>query len=154
MYMSFFSDQAAQFQKMAAAIQTRLTNEGSTLDATSYESLEAKRDTLLDQADAMIAADVQASLSQLKLDQPRLAACTTNLLDSVKTVKRLDQVLAIVAAGVTLATAIASANPMAIAGALEGAEKAVASAIAKPKVTEMPGDSSDGLAIAASDDSA
>jgi hypothetical protein len=154
MFMSFFSDQAAQFQKMAAAIQTRLTNEGSTLDSTSYEGLEAKRDALLDQSDAMIAADVQASLAQLKLDQPRLAACTANLVNAVKTVKRLDQVLAIVAASVTLATAIACADPMAIAGAVEGAEKAVANAVAKPKIAEMPGDSSDGLAIAASDDTA
>jgi hypothetical protein len=142
--MSFYSDQADQFLQMKAAIQTRLTNEGKSLDQQTYANLGAKRDELADQADAMIADDVLATLAKLKLDQPRIANCTASLNKAVKNIKRLDQVLAIAAAGVTLAAAIASADPIAIGQALVGAEKAVATAVAKPAVR------GDGIAMAAS----
>ena len=112
--MSFYSDQATQFQQMAASIQTRLTNEGSNLDATTYASLEDQRDALLDNVNAMVTADIQATLAQLKLDQPRLAQCTASLNAAVKTLQKFDQIAAVVAAAVTLATAIASADPGAI----------------------------------------
>jgi hypothetical protein len=147
--MSFYSDQATQFQQMAASIQTRLTNEGSTMDATTYSSLEDQRDALLDNVNTMVIADIQATLAQLKLDQPRLAQCTASLNDAVKTLKKFDQIAAVMGAAATLATAIASANPGAIASAVEGAEKAVASAVAKPQVVAMPQ-----TAVATSDDSA
>jgi hypothetical protein len=132
--MSFYSEQASRFQQMAADIQTRLTNEGSTLDETSYNSLEGQRDTLLDKVNAMVTAEVQAALGQLKLDEPRLAKCTANLVDAVKTVKKFDQVAAVVSAAVTLATAIASADPGAIASAIESVQKAVTGA-APPQTT-------------------
>lgn len=141
--MSFYSDQAKQFLQIKAAIQTRLTGEGNTLDQQTYDDLAAQCDALGNQADAMIADDVQASLVQLNLDQSKIAASTAALLDAVKKIQRFDQILAIAAAGVTLATAIASANPMAIGQALVGAEKAVAAAAAKPS----------GLAIAANSES-
>jgi hypothetical protein len=141
--MSFYSDQAKQLLQIKATIQARLTNEGKTLAPDAYEDLQAKCEELADQADAMIADDVQASLAKLQLDQGKISASTASLLDAVKKIQRLDQILAIVAASVTLATAIASANPMAIGQALVGAEKAVATAVTKP----------DGLAIAANSES-
>jgi hypothetical protein len=161
--MSFYSDQATQFQQIAASIQTRLTNEGSTLDATTYTSLEDQRDALLDNVNAMVTADIQATLAQLKLDQPRLAQCTASLNAAVKTLQKFDQIAAVVAAAVTLATAIASADPGAIASAVVGAEKAVTGMLAKPNVVTMPQPAAAPgtgsltgtvLAIAASDDSA
>jgi hypothetical protein len=159
--MSFFSDQAKQFQQMAANIETRLTNAGSTLDDATYADLEKQRDALLDKVDAMITADIQATLDQLKVDQPRLAQCTASLNNAVNTLKKFDQIVAIVAAAVTLATAIVSASPGAIASAVVGAEKAVTAALPKTNVVTMPttkdttgSSSGDVLAIAASEDSA
>jgi hypothetical protein len=152
--MSFYSDQAAQFLQMAQDIQTRLTNEGAAMDGITYTSLEEQRDTLQDKADAMITADIQATLAQLKVDQPRLAACTASLVDAVKTVKKFDQIVAIVSSAVVLATAIASANLGGIASAVVGAEQAVAAALPKAQVIAMPAaESGNGLAIAASGDS-
>jgi hypothetical protein len=147
--MSFYSDQAAQFEQTAQTIQDRLSNEGATLDDATYGSLEAQRDALLDKANTMILADVQAQLAQLKIDQTRLAKCTKDLNDAVKNVKRLDQVLAIVSAAVTLATALASADPGKILDAIGSGEKAVAAAFAKPAANGVAG----GLSIAASGDS-
>jgi hypothetical protein len=123
--MSFYYDQAQQFLEAAEALQTRLTNEGSTLDNAAYTSLGKQRDALLDQANAMIAADLKGTLAQLKLDQPRLAKCTASLNAAVKTLKRFDRVAAIVTAAVSLATAIACADPAAIVAAIAGAEKAI-----------------------------
>jgi hypothetical protein len=150
--MSFYSDQAAQFEQMASDIETRLTDEGSTLDDATYTSLEWQEETLQDNADTMIADDIQTTLAQLKVDEPRLAKCTASLVDAVKTVKTFDQVAALVSAAVTLAMAIASADPGAIANAVEGAEKAVVSALAKPKTAVATGTGT-GLPIAASGDS-
>jgi hypothetical protein len=157
--MSFYSDQAAEFQQMAQGIQTRLTNEGRTMDDAAYSLLEKQRDMLLDQTNAMIDADIKGTLAQLKADEPRIKACTASLVQAVKNVKTFDQFAAIVGAGVELAVAIVSANPGSIAAAVLGAEKAVADAISKPK--EMParkagtaakaGEDS-GLAIAASEE--
>jgi hypothetical protein len=130
--MSFYSDQAKQFEQMAGEIETRLTNEGSTLDDTTYANLEQQRDTLQDKADVMITADVQAALGQLKIDQTALAKCTADLVHAVKAVKRFDQIAAIVSAAVTLATALASADLGGIASGIAGAEKAVAAAV-KPQ---------------------
>jgi hypothetical protein len=131
--MSFYSDQAAQFGKMAEEIQTWLIQKGSTLDDASYAYLEKQRDILLDQTNAMVLDDIQAVLDQLKLDQPRLEQCTTTLNNAVKTVKKFDQVVAIVAASVALAAAIISVNPAAIASAVVDAEKAVTGALTKDK---------------------
>lgn len=146
--MSFYSDQAAQFEQTAQTIEDRLSNEGATMDDATYSGLEAQKDTLLDKANTMILADVQAQLAQLKIDQTQLAKCTKDLNDAVKNVKRFDQVLAIVSAAVTLATALASADPGKIFSAVEGAEKAVAAAVAKPAANGAAG----GLSIAASGD--
>jgi hypothetical protein len=150
--MSFYSDQANQFLQLKAAIQTRLTNEGNTLDQRTYSSLAAKRDALGIQADLMITADIQATLAQLKLDQPRMAACTTNLNNAVKAIKKFDQTLAIVSAALTLATAISSANLGAIGEAVVGAEQAVAAALPKSAVPATAAGLGQGLAIAAESD--
>jgi hypothetical protein len=136
--MSFYSDQAKQFQQIAAGIETRLANDGSTLDAATYASLEKQRDALLDKVDAMLTDDIQVALAVLKVDQQRMAQCTTNLNAAVKALKKFDQIAAIVSAAVCLATAIASADPGAIAAALVGAEKAVAGAAGKSNLVEMP----------------
>jgi len=147
--MSFYSDQATQFEQTAQTIQDRLSNEGSTLDDATYSSLEAQRDALLDKVNTLALADIQAQLAQLKIDQTELAKCTKDLNDAVKNVKRLDQVLAIVSAAVTLATALASADPGKILDAIGSVEKAVAGAVAKPAANGVAG----GLSIAASGDS-
>ena len=131
--MSFYSDQAGQFDQMAADIQTRLTNQGASMDDATYSSLAEQRDALLDKANAMVIADLQATLEQLEIDQPQLAQCTASLVDAMKKVKAFDKYAALVAAAVTLATAIASADPGAVASAVAGAVKAVASAVAKPE---------------------
>ena len=130
--MSFYSDQASQFEDLAADIQTRLTNQGATLDDAAYANLEAQRDALLDKASQMILADVQATLTQLKVDQPRLAQCTTSLVNAAKNIKTFDKYAAIISAAVTLATEIASANLGGIASAIVGAEQAIA-AVVKPQ---------------------
>jgi hypothetical protein len=154
--MSYYSDQASQFKQMASDLESRLTNEGSTLDDATYTGLAAKRDALLDQSAAMIAADLKGVLDQLKVDQTRLAQCTATLNVAVKTLKDFDQIAAIVAAAVTLATAIASANPSAILSAVAGAEKAVVAALPKPEKPSKPSTAAclagDLLAIAASQD--
>lgn len=131
--MSFYSDQAGQFEQMAADIQARLTNQGASMDDATYSSLAEQRDALLDKANAMVIADLQATLEQLEIDQTQLAQCTATLVDAMKKVKAFDKYAALVAAAVTLATAIASADPGAIASAIAGAVKAVASAVAKPE---------------------
>jgi len=158
--MSFFSDQANQFQQMAQAIQTRLTNDGAQMSDTEFGLFEKQRDQLLDKATAMVDADIQATLDQLNLDKAKLAACTADLLQAVKNARTVEKLAAIVGASVTMATAIASANPTSIITASFGAEKAIADALSKPK--EMPvtkpaaaGKAAvdGGLAIAASEDS-
>ena len=101
--MSFYSDQAAEFQQMAQGIQTRLTNDGASMNDAAYSLLEKQRDMLLDQANVMIDADIKGTMAQLKADEPRLKACTTSLLHAVKNVKTFDQFAAIVGAGVELA---------------------------------------------------
>lgn len=136
--MSFFSDQAAQFQQLADNIQTRITNAGSTTDDDTRSTLEDQRDGLLKQVNTMVLADIQATLAQLHLDRPRLSNCTVSLNKAVQTLKTINQIVAIGAAGLTLATAIASANPGAIFSALGDAEKALADALAKPSVLTMP----------------
>jgi hypothetical protein len=130
--MSFYSDQAGHFEDLAADIQTRLTNQGATLDDAGYANLEAQRDALLDKATQMILADVQATLAQLKVDQPRLAQCTKSLVQAAKNVKAFDQYAAIISAAVALATAIASADLGGIASGIVGAEQAIA-AVVKPQ---------------------
>jgi hypothetical protein len=139
--MSFYSDQAAQFQKMAQNIQNRIDTANPKMDKTTRSTLEDQQDDLVNQAEAMIAADIKGTLAGLNADQPRLAECTKNLNNAVQTVKRFDQIVAIGAAGLSLATAIASADPMAILSAAAGAEKAVADALAKPAVANMPSSS-------------
>jgi hypothetical protein len=136
--MSFYSDQANQFIQLAQNIQTRITNAGSSMDDATRSSLDDQRDGLLEQANKMILADIQAALGQLNLDQPRLAACTANLNNAVKTVQTFNQIVAIGEAGLNLVTACVSANPGAIITALSGAEKAVASALGKSNVVTMP----------------
>jgi hypothetical protein len=130
--MSFFSDQAKQFQELATSIQARISSAGSAMDDTTRSNLEDRRDGLLDQANKMVLSDVQATLEQLKIDQPRLAACTASLNKAVKNVKTFGQVVAIGTAAFSLATAIASANPGAIVKALGDTEKAVTDALGKP----------------------
>jgi hypothetical protein len=137
--MSFYSDQAQHFLNMAQDIQDRLDNE--SLDTATYDSLEKQRDGLQDQANAMITTDVQAALAQLKIDKVRLAKGTADLEAAEKKAQKIEHLMAIVSAGLTLATAIASANPESILSALQGAEKAVA---------DQP--SGNGLAMAASGD--
>jgi hypothetical protein len=149
--MSFYSDRAANFSQMAKDIETRLANEGATMDPATYKKLGAQEEDLNDQANAMIVADIKGTLAGLNVDQPRLAKCTDTLNAAVKTLKRFDQVAAVVAAAITLATACASGDPGAIASAVVGAEKAVAAATAKTPVVAMPAPAA-GLAIAASDD--
>jgi hypothetical protein len=155
--MSFYSDQAAQFEQTAGDLQTRLDNEGATMDDATYKGLEAKANALEKQANVMIAKDIQATLDQLKLDEARLTQCTNTLQAAVKTLKKFDQLAAVVAAAITFATALASGDPGAIATAVVGAEKAVAAAAAKTPVVPIaaPGAAAGpGLAIAASDDPA
>jgi hypothetical protein len=155
--MSFYSDQAKQFQQTAANLQDRLTNDGAALDQATYDSLQDQRDALQDQAEAMIAADLKGTLAQLTVDQPRLAKCTASLTDAVKAVKRFDQIAALVSAAVVLTTAICSADPGAVFSALVGAEQAVAAVVpkAQPAKTQSSGGAMPGtlLAVAASDDS-
>jgi hypothetical protein len=131
--MSFYSDQAKQFEQMASDIETRLINESKTLDEATYASLEAQRDELLAKADDMTAADIKGTLAGMKVDQTRLAKATQDLADAVKKIKRFDQITAIVSAAVGLATAIASGDAGAVFSALEGAEKAVADVLPKSK---------------------
>lgn len=136
--MSFYSDQANQFIQLAQNIQTRITNAGSSMDGDTRSILDDQRDGLLEQANKMILADIQAALGKLKLDQPRLAACTAKLNNAVKTVQTFDKIVAIGEAGLSLVTACVSANPDAIIAALTKAEKAVNSALGKSKVVTMP----------------
>ena len=131
--MSFYSDQAQQYEQMASDIETRLINEGKTLDDATYASLEAKRDELLHKVDEMIAADIKGTLAGMNVDQTRLAKSTQELADAVKKIKRFDQITAIVSAAVGLATAIVSGDAGAVFDALECAEKAVADVLPKPK---------------------
>jgi hypothetical protein len=153
--MSFYSDQAAKFSQMASDIETRLVKKGATMDAATYKTLSAQEEDLDDQANEMIAADIKGTLAGLNVDQPRLAKCTDTLNAAVKTLKRFDQVAAVVAAAITLATACASGDPGAIATAVVGAEKAVAAATAKTPMVAKPAPApAAGLAIAASDDPA
>jgi hypothetical protein len=158
--MSFFSDQAKQFQQTAANLQDRLSIDGGGLDGATYTSLEDQRDALQDQAEAMIAADLKGTLAQLTVDQTRLAQCTKSLSDAVKEVKRFDQIAGLLSAAVVLATAVAKADPGAVFSALAGAEKAVAAVIPKPQPAKSQSASASGamsgtlLAVAASDDSA
>jgi hypothetical protein len=133
--MSFYSDQAAQFQQLASNIQTRIEKAGSTMDEGTRTKLGKQQDGLLDEADAMIAADVQATLEGLKLDQPRLAACTANLNGAVQTVKKFNSIVAIGEAGLTLVTACVSGNPVSIITAMTGAEKTVADALKSSSAT-------------------
>jgi len=157
--MSFYSDQAAQFQQLASNIQTRIDDAGSAMDQGTRTTLGNQEDALVDQADAMIAADVQATLDGLSLDRPRLNACTASLNAAVKTVKTFNSIVAIGEAGLTLVTACVSGNPDSIVTAIEGAETAVKDAL-KSNVAAMPppdSGSQDGdtiSQIAASQDSA
>ncbi len=136
--MSFFSDQAAQFQQLADNIQSQIDNANPPLDAATRSTLEDRQSDLEAQQSDMVAADIKGTLGKLSIDQTRLATCTLNLNKAVQTVKDINQVVAIVTAGVTLATAIVSANPGAIVTALAGAEKAVSDALGKSKVVTMP----------------
>jgi hypothetical protein len=135
--MSFYSDQAAQFQKLAANIETRKKGAGSAMDDGTRTRLSHQQDVLQDQADAMIADDVQATLAGLALDQTRIAACTASLNRAMQTVKTFNSMVAIGEAGLTLVTACVSGNPESIFTALAGAEKAVSDAL-KSNVTAMP----------------
>jgi hypothetical protein len=144
--MSFYSDQAQQYEQMASDIQTRLNNEGKTLDDATYTGLETQRQDLEDKADDMIAADMKGTLAGMKVDQTRLAKSTQDLADAVKKIKKFDQIAAIVSAAIGLATAIASGDAGAVFDALECAEKAVADVLPKPKPGSL-------LDIAASADS-
>lgn len=136
--MSFFSDLAETFAQLAQNLQTRLTNAGPSLDDATRSALEDQRDGLIDQSNQMIVQDVQTALSQLNLDQARLAACTTSLNNAVKNLQTFDKIVAIGEAGLNLAAACVSANPDAIIAALAGAEKAVSDALGKSKVVTMP----------------
>ena len=152
--MSFYSDQAKQFQQTAASLQDRLSNDGKTLDQAAYDSLQDQRDALIEQSEAMTTADLKGTLAQLKVDEPRLAQCSQSLTDAVKAVKRFDQVAALVAAAITLATAVAKADPGAVFSALVGAEQAVSAVVPKPHPADKPQQAPGMLlAVAASDDS-
>jgi hypothetical protein len=138
--MSFYSDQAAQFQQLASNIQTRIDKAGATMDQGTRTTLGTQQDALLDQADAMIAADVQVALEGLNLDQPRLAACTASLNGAAQVVKRFNSIVAIGEAGLTLVTACVSGNPASIVSAIAGAEKAVSDALkSNAAATPTPG---------------
>jgi hypothetical protein len=156
--MSFYSDQAAQFQQLASNIQVRIDKAGSTMDEGTRTALGKQQDGLLDQADAMIAADVLATLEGLNLDQPRLAACTASLNGAVRIVKIFNSIVAIGEAGLTLVTACVSGNPVSIITAMAGAEKAVADALksdATPKPPSGAGSQTgSGLSDIAAQDSA
>lgn len=136
--MSFYSDQAGQFIQLAQNIQTRIDNAGLSMDSDTRSTLDDQRDGLLEKANKMILADIQAALDQMNLDQPRLAGCTQNLNNAMKTVQTFNQIVAIGEAGLNLVTACVTGNPAGIITALECAEKAVAAAIVKPNVTSMP----------------
>jgi len=123
---------------MAKNIQTRIDTANPPLDATTRSSLEDQQSDLIESAETMITADIQATLNQLTIDQAGLAQSTANLNQAVKTAQTIGQVVAIATAGVTLATAIASGNLGSIVSALAGAEKAVAAVLPKPAVVAMP----------------
>jgi hypothetical protein len=148
--MSFYSDQAGKFLQMASDIESRLEKEGNTLDDATYDQLDEQRESLQDQADAMIAADVQAALEKLAIDRVELAQCTDDLENAVKTIARLDQILSVVAAATELAVAIASANPGDIVSALKDAEAVVPKSVMAKFMPLAIGGT--GLAMSASDD--
>jgi hypothetical protein len=131
--VSYFNDQAQKFLQMASDLEERLSNEGSTLNAGTYASLDQQREDLQDRADDMVAADMKGTLAGLKVNEARVSQCTTDLQNAVKTVQRFDKIAAIVAASLTLAKAIVSADPGQIFDALEGAEKAVADVVPQVK---------------------
>jgi len=136
--MSFFSDQAAQFQQLANNIQTRIDTATPPLDATTRSSLEDQQSVLIEKAEAMITADIQATLNKLTIDRAGLAQCTANLNQAEKTAQTIGQVVDIATAGVALATAIASGSPGSILSALAGAQKAISAVLPKPSVATMP----------------
>jgi len=129
--MSYYSDQAAQFQQMAQAIQDRLTNANPSPDNDTYNTLCQQRDGLLNQATAMITADIQGTLNQLKLDQGSLTQCTTDLKHALAVSTTWTQIINIAGAGLSLVTACASGNPGAALTALVAAEKAVVAVLPK-----------------------
>ncbi len=126
--MPFYSDQAKQFLQLAQNTQTRIDKAGTSMNDNTRSALEDKRDGLIEQANQMLLDDIQATLSGLSLDQPRLAACTQNLNNAVKVVQDFNRIVAIAQAGLDLVTACVSGNPLAIVTAIACAEKAIAAA--------------------------
>jgi hypothetical protein len=149
--MSFYSDQAAQFEATAEAIQTRLENDGAAMDLATYNTLKSQHDTLLDQANDMTLDDIQVTLAAMTVDQAQLATATKSLTTAVANVQRLDQIVAIASSAVSLAAAILSANPVTILTAITGAQTTITAAFPKPPAPAAP---ADGLAIAAAADPA
>jgi hypothetical protein len=135
--MSFYSDQADQFETLEENIQARIDKAGPSMDQPTHQALDKQQDDLLHQAKAMYADDVQATLEGLDVDRTRLANCTDALNRAVKTVQTFNSIVCIAEAGLNLATACVSGNPEGILSALVGAEKAIADALPS-NVIAMP----------------
>jgi len=146
--VSYYSDLAVKYEGMAADIQDRLEAQTPPMTQTQYAALEKQRDGLEDVSADDITADLQQTLNNLKVDTAKLQDTTDQLKAAIRTTQKIDKLIAVASAALTLATGIMTANPGTIASGLAGAAKALA---AKDSPIATAADA--GLSIAASEDS-
>lgn len=137
--MPYYSDLAKEYQGMATDIQNRLDAQTPPMSLTQYTALEKQRDGLLDQGTDMLAADLQQTLNNLQIDTAKLKDTTDQLKAAIKTTQKVDKLIAVATAALTLATGIVTANPGTIASGIGGAVKALATKDTLPGAADNGG---------------
>ncbi len=118
-------DLAALFRNFALAVFSYRRLHFAELSQTQRDELEDRGEALLDAADRFTEAAIGATITAVKDSLDQIAKVTGDAKDTLKTLNNVQQALAIVGAGLTLAGAVMSGNAGGVLSGLQGLVAAV-----------------------------
>ncbi len=113
-------DLAALFRNFALAVFSYRRLHFAELSQTQRDELEDRGEALLDTADRFTEAAIGATLTSVKDSLDQIAKVTGDAKDTLKTLNNVQQALAIVGAGLTLAGAVMSGNAGGVLSGVQG----------------------------------
>jgi hypothetical protein len=113
-------DLAALFRNFAFVVFSYRRQHFNELSETQRDELEDRGESLLDAADSFTEDAIAATLTSVQDSLDRIVKVTTDARETLKTMNNVAEALAIVGAGLTLATAITSGNVGGIVSGLQG----------------------------------
>jgi len=112
-------DLSVLFQKLGFSVFDYRRLHFAELSETQRDELEDRAEALLDVADSFTEAAIAAAVNSVQDGLNRISEVTTQAKESLKTLNNVQEALAIVSAGLSLAGAVASGNAGGVVSGLQ-----------------------------------